>query len=117
MKLINSESLVFTNVSINPVFQILGDDRWASRSHSIVHICPSPIKEMTTLTHIPLIHDTFPMHFDKLVMDFGRANVFRVQKSNRISAGRMFFAFKNGITEHTSQSSGLVIDMVLYKAL
>jgi hypothetical protein len=29
----------------------------------------------------------------------------------------MFFAFKNGITEHTSQSSGLVIDMVLYKAL
>jgi hypothetical protein len=29
----------------------------------------------------------------------------------------MFFAFKNWITEHTSQSAGLVIDMVLYKAL
>jgi hypothetical protein len=54
---------------------------------------------MTTLMHIPLVHDTFPIHFDKLAMDFGRANAFRVQKS---------------ITERTSQLAGLVIDMVLY---
>jgi hypothetical protein len=34
-----------------------------------------------------------------------------------IFAGRTVFVFKNQITEHTSQSVGLVIDMVLYKAL
>lgn len=34
-----------------------------------------------------------------------------------ISAGQMFFAFEVQITERTSQPAGLVIDMVLYKAL
>jgi hypothetical protein len=34
-----------------------------------------------------------------------------------ISAGRMFFALKNQTTERTSPSAGLVIDLVLYKAL
>jgi hypothetical protein len=48
------------SVSINLVFQILGDDRHVSRSCFIVHICPSPIKQMTTLMHIPLVHGTFP---------------------------------------------------------
>jgi hypothetical protein len=33
------------------------------------------------------------------------------------SAGHTFFTFKNRITKSTSQSAGLVIDMVLYKAL
>jgi hypothetical protein len=60
------------------------------------------MKQTTPLTHNPLIHDTFPIHFNKLVMEFGRANVF---------------SFKNRLTECTSQSAGLVIDMVLYKAL
>jgi hypothetical protein len=82
MKLINSELHHFTNVSINPVFQILGDDVQASRSRFIVPICPSPFKQTTPLMHIPLVHDTFPIHFDKLAMDFSRANVFHVQKSN-----------------------------------
>jgi hypothetical protein len=82
MKLIISESPVFTDMNTNPVFQILGDDRWASRSRFIVHICPSPIKHTTTLTHIPLIHDTFPIHFDKLAMDFSKVNIFRFQKSD-----------------------------------
>jgi hypothetical protein len=101
MKFINSKSPVFTNVSINPVFQILGDDRQASRSRFVVHNCPSPIKRTTQITHIPLVHDTFPILFDKLVMDFGRADVSRIQKS---------------ITVRTSQSVGLLIHMVLYKA-
>jgi hypothetical protein len=30
--------------------------------------------------HIPLDHDTFPKHFDKLAMDFATAKVFRFQK-------------------------------------
>jgi hypothetical protein len=34
------------------------------------------------LTYIRLVHDTFTVLFDKLAMDFGRANDFRVQKSN-----------------------------------
>jgi hypothetical protein len=90
MKLINSESSpVFTNISINPVSQILSDDRQMSRLCFIVHICP-PIKQMTPLTH------TFPIHFSKL-MDFSRVNVF---------------VLKNWITEHTSQLAGLVIGMV-----
>lgn len=29
------------------------------------------------LTHIPLVHDTFPAHFHKFALNFGRADVFR----------------------------------------
>jgi hypothetical protein len=60
MTLIYSELPVFTKMSIHPVFQILGDDRWEFRSLSIVHICPSAIKRMMQIKHIPLVHDTFP---------------------------------------------------------
>jgi hypothetical protein len=49
------------------------------------------------LTHMPLIHDTFPKHFDTLVKG-------------------MFLTLKNQITECTPQLAGLVIAMVLYKA-
>jgi hypothetical protein len=42
VKLINSESPAFTNVNMSLVFQILGDDRRASRSRFNVHTCPSP---------------------------------------------------------------------------
>jgi hypothetical protein len=44
--------------------------------------CPSSIKQMTPLSHNPQVHDTLPIHFNKLAMDFGRANVFCVQLSN-----------------------------------
>jgi hypothetical protein len=84
VKLIKSESSVFMNTSIVPVFHILNDDRWASRSCFIVHICPSPIKQTTRLMHIPLVHDTFPVLFSELEIDFGREDVFRVQKSNHL---------------------------------
>jgi hypothetical protein len=67
MKLLNSESPVFMNESISPVFQILGDDRRVPpRLHFIVHFCPSPIKQTTSLMHIPHIHDTFPIHFQQV---------------------------------------------------
>jgi hypothetical protein len=84
MELISSESPVFTNAIMNPGLQILIDDRRAPRLCFIVlvHVCPSPIKQMTPLTHIPFIHDTFLIHFDKLAMDFGKENAFHVQKLN-----------------------------------
>lgn len=47
--------------------------------------------------HTSLMHDTFPIYFDKMVMDFGRG---------------MFFAVKNRIIQCTSQLAELVIDMV-----
>jgi hypothetical protein len=101
MKLINSESPVFTDVSFNPVFQILGDDRQASRSRFIVHICPSPINQTTQFMHIPLM----------------TPSPYTLTSWQWISTERMFFVFKNWITECTSQSVGLVVDVVLYKAL
>jgi hypothetical protein len=52
--------------------------------------------------HIPPVHDTFPVPFDKLAIDFSRANVSCVQKSNH----QMHLTI-----------SELVIDMVLYKVL
>jgi hypothetical protein len=82
MKLVNSESLVFMNLSIYLVFQILCDERQACRSHFIVYICPPPIKQTTLFTRVPFIYGTFPIDFDMLVMDFDRANVFRIQKLN-----------------------------------
>jgi hypothetical protein len=48
---------------------------------------------MTPLMHTPLIHDTLPIHFDKLT----RAKI--------------------EVAESTSRLVGLVIDMVLYKAM
>jgi hypothetical protein len=44
--------------------------------------CPPSIKQMTPLSHNPHVYDTFPIYFNKLAMDFGRVNVFHVQKSN-----------------------------------
>jgi hypothetical protein len=78
------------NMSINLFFHTLSDDRCAPRQRSIVCICPSPIK-----LHLPPVHDIFPPFFDRLVMDFGMANVFHIKKSNHTI---------------TSQSSGLMID-------
>jgi hypothetical protein len=80
VKLINSELPLFMDMNINPVFQILGDGRQAFRSCIIVHICPYLIKQTTPLTHIPLIHDTLPIHFEKLMMHFSKADVSHVQK-------------------------------------
>jgi hypothetical protein len=86
MKLVNSESAVFTNMSIDSVFQILDRDRRASRSHFIVHVPPPPIKQTTPLAHIPLFHDTFSTHFDKLVKDFGQGKCFSRSKSESPNA-------------------------------
>lgn len=44
--------------------------------------------------NIPLLHDTFPIHVNKLAMDFCKMN---------------FFALKNRITECTSQLAGMTL--------
>jgi hypothetical protein len=82
MKLINSGLLVFMNVSINPAFQIQDDDEQAFRSQFVVPCCSSSIKQMSLVMRISTVHGTVPIHFDKLVMDFSRANAFRVQILN-----------------------------------
>jgi hypothetical protein len=61
-----------------------------------------PLNQATPLPHIPLVHDTLPIHSDKFTMDFGRVKLFM---------------FKNWIAKHTSQSAGSLIDVVLYKTL
>jgi hypothetical protein len=100
MKLINSESPVLSDMSINPVFQIFGDDRPVSKLHFIVHICPSHNKQMTSLMHIPLIHDTFSLYFNKLMMDISRANVFHIQKSNHSVHLLPFFISTQLLSRH-----------------
>jgi hypothetical protein len=67
------------------------------------HLCFT-VKQATLLMQIPLIFDTFLIHFDELAMDFGKVNVFLHSKIESPSAPM-------------SQSAGLVIDMVLYKGL
>jgi hypothetical protein len=44
-------------------------------------------EQTTPLSHIPLVHDTFPIHFNKLEMDFDSAKIFRFQKSNHLTIG------------------------------
>jgi hypothetical protein len=61
----------------------------------------------------PLTNDTTCAHSPH---SWHLPHIFR-QVWRMISAGWMFFAFENRITERTSQPAGLVIDMVLYKPL
>jgi hypothetical protein len=103
MKLINSYSPVFTNVSINPAFHILGDDRRAYRSRFVVYIYPTRFRQTTRLAYIPPRSVHFPQYTSTT--------------RQWISAGRMFFVFKNRIAERTTQSARLVIDIVLYISL
>jgi hypothetical protein len=61
------------------VCEIPSDNQWESRSCFIVYICPSSIKQMTPLTRLPFVHGTFPIHFDKLAMDFSRRMLLRLK--------------------------------------
>jgi hypothetical protein len=92
-------SSVVNLLSNNPDFQILGDDRRACRSLFLVHVCPSPSKQTTPLKHIT---SSWPHTSTSWWW---------------ISTGRMFIALKNRTTERTSQSGGLINDMVLHKAV
>jgi hypothetical protein len=74
MKLINSDSPVFMNVSNNLVFQILGEESCASRSSFVLLIFP--IKQMMVLTYGSLVHGNFPIYYGKLAMDFNKVRAF-----------------------------------------
>jgi hypothetical protein len=52
---------VCPDVLINPVFQVLSDEGRLPGSLLIVNICPALIKHLTPLSHIRLIHYTFPI--------------------------------------------------------
>jgi hypothetical protein len=56
------------------------------------------VQQSTPLKYVPLVHDTFSIHFKKFAIDL---------------VGLMFLAFKNCTDESTSQSAGLVTDKVL----
>jgi hypothetical protein len=71
-------------------------DGCPDRASLCTSLLPSPIKQMTPLTHVP--------HTLRQVGDGFRQ-------------GESFSHSKSQITERTSQSVVLVIDMVLYKAL
>jgi hypothetical protein len=47
-----------------------------SRSHFIVHIFTTLIKQKTPLTHVPVVHDIFPIYFKKFLIDLGKVNFF-----------------------------------------
>jgi hypothetical protein len=102
MKLINSEMPIFMNISINPVFQIVGDNRKHLDCTSLYTSALPPLNKRHHLHTFPSFVTPFP---------------YILTSWQWILAGQMFSAFKNRITERTSQSTGLVIDMVLYKAL
>jgi hypothetical protein len=98
MKLINNELPIFMNVNISPVFQILGDDRWVSRSYFTVNISHSPTPLSKNKHHLHYLHSRHIFHTLRQIFDgFGSQH---------------FFTLKNQITKHTSQSAGLVINMM-----
>lgn len=72
---------------VNRLFSWTGASTLASRSSVMIEGCPD--REYSAL-----VRDNFLIHFDKLVMDFDTANVFRVHKSNH----RMHFAI-DGISD------------------
>jgi hypothetical protein len=79
MKFVNSESPVFTVEIINAVLQILvkkkKKDRCAEGASFGISAL-SPFSKTTPLTYIPLVHNSFLIHFDKLAIDFCRTYVF-----------------------------------------
>jgi hypothetical protein len=74
----------------------------AFRSHLIMNICPSPIKQNTPIMHIFLVHENFSIYFDKMATH---------------SIKERFLVFRNRIIESISESASLVIDTIRYKAL
>jgi hypothetical protein len=75
---VNSESHIFMNMSINPVFQIFSDDRQAS---TFIHYAHLAFHRYTNdIMDIPPVHDTYPIHFQRVGDGLQRANVFCVLK-------------------------------------
>jgi hypothetical protein len=91
----NNLEPVCPDVLINPVFQVLSHEGRAPGSLLIVNIFPALIKHSTPLSHIWLIHYTFPIHRNKLTF--------------------CAFTCKNPITARTSHSAGFSIFLLIFK--
>jgi hypothetical protein len=70
-----SETPIRPDVLINPVFQVVGDEGWAPGSLLIVNVCHALIKHSTPFPHNCLIHYTFPIHCNKLTVNFNRTDI------------------------------------------
>jgi hypothetical protein len=79
MKVISSKLPVFTNVTINPFFQILSEDNHTDYASLCTYVLPPLI---TPFTHVPLIHDTFPQTFQQVANHCQRVNAFCIWESN-----------------------------------
>jgi hypothetical protein len=90
------ETPVCPDVLISPVFQELSDEGQVPGSLLIVNICPALIKHSTPVFHIYLIHYTFPILYNKLMVNFN-------------------WTFKNRITARTSHSAGFSIFLLIFK--
>jgi hypothetical protein len=75
---IKSETPVCPDVLINPVCQALSDEGRAPGS--LVNVCPVLIKHSTPLSHIWLIHYTFPILCNKLTVNFNPTDILCIQK-------------------------------------
>jgi hypothetical protein len=84
MIFIRSETPVCPVVLISPVFQVLSDKGQASESLLIVNVCPAIVKHETPLSNISLIHytRTFPIHCNKLTVNFHLMDILCIQKPN-----------------------------------
>jgi hypothetical protein len=69
-------------VLIGPLFQVFSDERRAPGSPLIVNVCPALVKRSTPFSHIWLIHYTFPIHCNKLTVNFNRTDILCIQKPN-----------------------------------
>jgi hypothetical protein len=94
--LINSKLPVFMNMTLSFKSSVVTDH---------TSLCMSvllPLSKWHHLCTFSFLHNTFPIHFNKLAMDFGRANVFSHYK------------IESPNTPHNRQDWWLT--MVLYKA-
>jgi hypothetical protein len=69
----------------DPIFQVFSDEGRALGLLLIVNICPALIKYSTPFSHIWLVHYTFPIHWNKLMVNFNGRDIFCIQKPNYCS--------------------------------
>jgi hypothetical protein len=79
MNFIYSKMPVCPDMLISPIFQVLSDVGQAPKSF-IMNACPALVKHSTSLSHIWLTHYTFPIHCNKLTVNFNRMDTLCIQK-------------------------------------
>jgi hypothetical protein len=83
MHFINSEMPVCPDVLMRPVFQIISNEGQLLRVQVIVNICPALFKQFHHCCIIfDLIHHTFPIYCDKLMVHLNLMDILCTQKPN-----------------------------------